>query len=94
MPNYRFYTGHQQIDPLVIDFASDQEAINKAKRLLSGLDIEVWQGARVVIRLRRDSHYAQAQCPTSGNKVMNFLRRLARLRYPIRPRFSDSAANF
>jgi len=51
MPNYRFYTGYQQIDPLVIDFASDQEAINKAKRLLSGLDIEVWQGARVVIRL-------------------------------------------
>ena len=42
MPNYRFYTGHQQIDPLVIDFSSDQDAINKAKRLFGGLDIEVW----------------------------------------------------
>ena len=51
MPNYRFYTGHQKIDPLVIDFASDQEAVNKANRLLSGLDIEVWQGARIVIQL-------------------------------------------
>jgi hypothetical protein len=51
MPNYRFYTGHQKIDPLVVDFASDQEAISKAKQLLDGLDIEVRQGARVVIRL-------------------------------------------
>ena len=76
MPNYQFYTGHQQIDPLVIDFASDREAIYKAKRLLSGLDVEVWQGARVVVRLRAGRDYTRAQPPTPGSKVMSFLRRL------------------
>lgn len=61
MPNYRFYTGHQRIDPLVLDFDSDQEAINKAKQLLGGLDVEVCQGARVVIRLRGGGDYQQAR---------------------------------
>ncbi len=60
MPNYRFYTGHQTIDPLVIEFVSDQEAVNKAKQLLGGLDVEV--GARVVIRLRGGREdYARAR---------------------------------
>jgi hypothetical protein len=86
MPNYRFYTGHQQIDPLVIDFASDQEAIDKAKRLLSGLDIEVWQGARVVIRLRRGHHYPQEQPLSLRDKAMRLLRRMVRNCYPIRTR--------
>jgi len=83
MPNYRFYTGYQQIDPLVIDFASDQEAINKAKRLLSGLDIEVWQGARVVIRLRGGQDYAQEQPASLRDKAINFFRRMVRNCYPI-----------
>lgn len=61
MPNYRFYTGHQRIDPLVFDFDSDQEAVNKAKQLLGGLDVEVCQGVRVVIRLRGDGDYQQAR---------------------------------
>lgn len=86
MPNYRFYTGHQQIDPLVIDFASDQEAIDKARRLLSGLDIEVWQGARVVIRLRRGYHYPQEQTLSPKDKAINLFRRMARNCYPIRTR--------
>jgi hypothetical protein len=87
MPNYRFYTGHQQIDPLVIDFASDQEAIDKVKRLLSGLDIEVWQGARVVIRLRRGRGYTQPLSPSLWKKAMNLFRRMVRNCYPIRTRF-------
>ena len=32
---------------------NDQEAIQLAKQWLDGHDIEVWQGAQVVIRLKR-----------------------------------------
>jgi hypothetical protein len=51
---YRAYTvgsdGHFiGFDPLVC--ADDVEAIEKAKRLLEGSDIELWSGARFVIRL-------------------------------------------
>jgi hypothetical protein len=91
MPNYRFYTGHQQIDPFVIDFASDREAIDKAKRLLSGLDIEVWQGARVIVQLRAGRDYTQKAPASARNKAMNFLRRLVRNRNPIRPRVNLTA---
>lgn len=31
--------------------ADDAEAINKAKRLVDGHDIELWSGARFIIRL-------------------------------------------
>jgi hypothetical protein len=36
--------------------ADDQEAIDKAKRLVDGHDIELWSGTRLVIVLK---HYAK-----------------------------------
>jgi hypothetical protein len=52
---YRAYTvgrdGHFiGIEPLTC--ADDSEAIEKAKRLVDGHDVELWSGARLVIRLR------------------------------------------
>jgi hypothetical protein len=38
--------------PKDIECASDKEAIEEAYALLDGHDVEVWQGARVVIRLK------------------------------------------
>ena len=37
--------------PTVIDCASDVEVIEKAKTLLDDLDIEIWDGPRVVAKL-------------------------------------------
>jgi hypothetical protein len=52
MPNYRFYTANYMNAPDFVECASDQEAISRAKQLLNGSDIEVWQGTRIIIRLR------------------------------------------
>jgi hypothetical protein len=54
MPEYRAYTvGHDGhfigFEPLVC--ADDSEAIEKSKRLVEVHDIELWSGARFVIRL-------------------------------------------
>ena len=38
--------------PRDIECASDKEAIEEAYALLDGYDVEVWQGPRVVIRLK------------------------------------------
>jgi hypothetical protein len=51
---YRVYTvgsdGHfSGFEPLIC--ADDTEAIEKAKRLVNGQDIEIWSGDRFVIRL-------------------------------------------
>jgi hypothetical protein len=56
MAEYRAYTvgidGHfVGYQPLVC--ADDAEAITKAKRLVDGHDIELWNGARLVIRLNK-----------------------------------------
>ena len=37
--------------PVVVECASDAEIIEKAKPLLDGLDIEIWEGTRGVARL-------------------------------------------
>jgi hypothetical protein len=54
--DYRFYSlrNSNQIvgTPEVMQCVSDQEAIAEARKLLDGFDMEVWQGARVVVRLR------------------------------------------
>jgi hypothetical protein len=55
---YRAYTvgddGHFiGFEPLVC--RDDGEAIKKAKRLVDGHDVELWSGARVVIRLKAKS---------------------------------------
>jgi hypothetical protein len=52
---YRAYTvgsdGHFiGFDPLVC--ADDAEAIEKAKHLVDGHDVELWSGARLVIQLK------------------------------------------
>jgi hypothetical protein len=55
VPAYRLYKlrDADQIagPPVVIECDSDAEVIAKAKAMLNGLDIEVWDGPRVVVRL-------------------------------------------
>jgi hypothetical protein len=55
---YRAYTvGHDGhfigFEPLIC--VDDAEAIEKAKRLVDGHDIELWSGVRIVIRLEHDT---------------------------------------
>jgi hypothetical protein len=55
MAEYRAFTvgpdGHfMGFEPLIC--ADDSEAIMLAKRLVDGLDVELWSGDRLVIRLR------------------------------------------
>jgi hypothetical protein len=56
VPEYRIYTVSDRnkiAEPLEIaTCGSDEEAIGQAKQLLDGRELEVWQGARQVIRLR------------------------------------------
>jgi hypothetical protein len=55
VPAYRLYKlrdADQIAGPaVVIECDSDAEVIAKAKAMLDGLDIEVWDGPRVVVRL-------------------------------------------
>ena len=55
MQHYRIYTlaaGNEVVGPPdVIEFETDKEAIIEAMILLDGLDVEVWEGARLVKRL-------------------------------------------
>ncbi len=55
MAEYRAYTvGHHEhfigCEPLVC--VDDAEAIDKAKRLVDGHDVELWSGDRLVTRLK------------------------------------------
>ena len=57
MPEYRVYTvgrdGHFiGIEPLTC--ADDSEAIQKAKHLVDGHDVELWSGPRLVIRFKHE----------------------------------------
>lgn len=55
VPEYRVYElshGNQIAGMRVVVSDSDRDAIEKAKALLDSHDIEIWQGARVVTRLR------------------------------------------
>ncbi len=54
MPEYRVYRikdGHTAGVPAILSCDTDQEAIEKANQLLDGLDVELWQGARVVAKI-------------------------------------------
>ena len=56
MAEYRAYTvgrdGHfNGFEPLIC--ADDAEAIEKAKRLVDGYDIELWSGERFITRVSR-----------------------------------------
>jgi hypothetical protein len=56
MPHYSIY--RLSIDnqifgrPEVVDCDSDQEVIARVKARLDGLNVEVWEGPRIVIRLK------------------------------------------
>ena len=56
MPSYRIYKlsadNHIVGVSEVVECESDQEAITQATKKLDGLDIEIWQGQRSVIRLK------------------------------------------
>ena len=52
---YRLYklSDDRIVGPSVeVEFASDQEVIEHAKAQMDGLDIEIWDGPRVVTRLK------------------------------------------
>jgi hypothetical protein len=54
MPHYRIYVtttdGHVTAPATVIQCADDQEAIGKAAQLTDGRAIELWEGARLIVR--------------------------------------------
>jgi hypothetical protein len=56
MPEYRFHTllrGDKIAGPATqVECSSDEEAISQAKKFINGLDIEVWQDARLIARLQ------------------------------------------
>jgi hypothetical protein len=56
MPEYRIYTLAKDnrivAPPDMVECDSDADAILEARILLDGMDVEVWQGARIVTRLR------------------------------------------
>jgi hypothetical protein len=55
VPSYRIYKlSNNRIAgvPDVVEYDTDDEVARYAKSILDGLDIEVWEGPRVVIRLR------------------------------------------
>jgi hypothetical protein len=58
MPTYRVYyvdrSGHISRPPEVILCADDKEAAEYAKRFIDGLDIEVWDLARLVVKYPRE----------------------------------------
>jgi len=54
MPHYRVYfldeTGRISRPSELIECANDQEAREKAKQFIDGLDIEVWQETRLIVK--------------------------------------------
>ena len=58
MPHYRLYTttsdGHVTAPPTVMECADDQEAIGKAAQLTNGKSVELWEGARLIVRFPGD----------------------------------------
>jgi hypothetical protein len=58
MPVYRFYfirqDGHVAGPPIAADLPDDPDAIQKARQLLDGRDVEIWEGARIVAYLVPD----------------------------------------
>lgn len=56
MPSYRIYrlSGDNRIvaSPEIIEKESDQEIIAHAKEKQDGLNIEIWEGPRLVFRLK------------------------------------------
>jgi hypothetical protein len=63
VPDYRLYklSNADRIvgPPTTITRDSDAQVIAKAKAMLDGLDIEVWDGPRVVVRLPAASRHSK-----------------------------------
>jgi hypothetical protein len=59
MPEYRIFTigsdGHFTGVPKIAEFVDDKEVVNKAMRTANGSDIEIWNLARLVVRLPGNS---------------------------------------
>jgi hypothetical protein len=59
MVSYRIYTldptEHIRDPPTVIECENDQDAIEKAKQLLNGGVIEIWEQQRLIARLTPDN---------------------------------------
>jgi hypothetical protein len=60
MPEYRFFylkkDGHVAGTPATYDLPNDGVAIEQARLLLNGRDIEIWEGARVVSYIIGDKY--------------------------------------
>jgi hypothetical protein len=60
MPHYRIYVtttdGHVAAPPTVVECADDQEAIGKAAQLTNGKAVELWEGARFIVRFPSDEN--------------------------------------
>ena len=58
MPEYRFYRirtdGHVAGPPIERDCPDDGVALEEARQLVNGQDIEVWQSTRIVAYLTPD----------------------------------------
>jgi hypothetical protein len=70
MPDYRFFAlkngNHIPGPPTVRQCASDHEAVAEATKLLDGLDLEIWHGARMVMRLTPDAAGVPMDRPLIG----------------------------
>jgi hypothetical protein len=59
LPAYRVYTvnndGHISGTPHVIECGDDQEAMGKAVQYTNGKSVELWDGARFIIRYPSDA---------------------------------------
>jgi len=53
MPNFIGQDSHISQPPEHIQCSSDGEAIQHAKQLCNGLDVELWDGARFIERFSR-----------------------------------------
>jgi hypothetical protein len=58
MSQYRIYyvdtDGHNSAPPDVVECADDQEGIGKAAQATNGKAVELWDGARFIVRFPRD----------------------------------------
>jgi hypothetical protein len=61
---YEFTVGRQIAAMRVIACISDAEAIERAREMLEGRDLEVRQGARLIIQLRSKAGDEPSQSPT------------------------------
>ena len=54
MPHYRIYHvvegGHISTPPEIVECADEQEAIGKAAQAANGKAVELWEGARLIVR--------------------------------------------